>query len=456
MKKIIFTFSLFACACAYGHTEVRDTVYQYDTVTIYDTILIHDTLRIKRQPIQPVQPLAASFVLSTNKFLALNSLHTKVHPAAYDLTNHPATISEKSIILHEKQIKKEKDMKNISLVPVILAVQSFAGVSAQEPDTLKRFPVQYALVYPLTTHWTHSTDYRYNLAISPLYNKVGGINGIQVSGIGNTVRNVKGVQAAGIFNVGNNIKGVQGAGIANVAGNVTGAQGAGIANVAGNVKGVQAAGVINVADSVQGAQTAGIVNISNSVTGMSVAGVLNRTGTLHSGVQIGLVTITDSIENGVTIGLINIVKRGGYRAFSLSFADYMNVGAGFSMGHRKFFTTVYAGANFVEDKLWVAGIGIGTRKELSQRWDFQPEIVGYSYFPQDFRNIRNCNSTHLKASFIWKAGERFGVVLSPSIYHIQYENNNYKVSPISSIFSFSHSDWKNSFGFGLSVGLLLW
>jgi len=263
-------------------------------------------------------------------------------------------------------------------------------------------------------------------------------------------------------------------GIANLSESVDyGVQFGGIANVSRNVNGIQFGGIANVTENVNGIQFGGIGNVSREVTGVQLGGIFNRTETLR-GVQFaGIVNITDTIESGVSIALINIVRKGFYRAWELSFADYMNAGVSFKMGTQKFYTIFSAGANFMEDNLWVTGVGFGNRTTLSSRIDFQPEIVGYHYFPSDFRNIMYTYSTHLKLGFVFKLNDRLGVVVAPSFYHshanMDKDGAYYKISPIAPFYEkhreeryfkvggkeFRTPSHVDGFGVGLSVGLIL-
>jgi hypothetical protein len=225
-----------------------------------------------------------------------------------------------------------------------------------------------------------------------------------------------------------------------------------------STQGAQFAGITNITDKSDGAQFAGIANISKEVSGASFAGILNRTGTLR-GVQFGLVNVIDTIESGVSVALVNIVKKNFYDEWSLTFADYQNVGLSYKMGIQKFYTIFTAGANFMEDKLWVFGIGFGNRTTLSQRIDFQPEIVSYNYFPNDFKNVQSVTSNHLKLGFVYKFNDKLGISVAPSVYHFcnyySKQNENYKVSSFSPFYKHENTDRLHAIGAGISFGLVL-
>ena len=517
MKKIILNIVLLLCfMSAHGQTAVPDTVYIYETVTVYDTIVIRDTVRVRKATdMHVLQPKGIDTIISSLQ-------PENIFPL------FPATFSENDIILHENN--KNHHQKNVNtmklniaskLSAVILTAQSMAGISAQEtkPADMTTFPIQMSIVYPMTTQGDKTVNYRYNLSFNlfagktgavtgvefgTLFNHVerdvrgvqfgglanrtheltgvqfgglgnaaGTVNGIQFGGLGNISEDVTGVQFGGIANITERANGVQFGGIANICKEAAGLQFAGIANLSEHTKGIQFGGIVNVTEKSEGVQFGGIGNVSKEVTGMQFGGIFNRTGTLR-GVQFGgIVNITDTIEKGASIALINIVKKGYYRAWELSFADYRNVGVSFKMGTQKFYTILTAGANFVEDKLWIYGFGFGNRTALGPRVDFQPEITGYQYLPGNFKNIRNTTSNHLKLGFVFRLNDRLGLVVAPSVYYFYAENNEngeyYRISPVAPFYKKNVAESSHEvgdtgfripshvfgFGAGISVGLVL-
>ena len=431
-----------------------------------------------------------------------------------------------------KEIKKRKEVKEMKLnllhyaSVAILATHTYSGVSAQETapaadeEPLPVMPVQFTVAYPITTMGAKTKDYCFNASFNLFSGMVGAVSGIefgcfvnhaerdvtgvQFAGIGNSARHVTGVQFATVYNVSSSAKGAQLSGIANISENMNGiqysgianinknvrgiqfagianlsetveygVQFAGIANVSREVKGIQFAGISNVSESVTGLQFGGIGNVSREVTGTQFAGIYNRTDTLRGFQFAGIINITDTIEKGASMALVNIVRRGGYRAWELSFADYMTVGLSFKMGTQKLYTIYSVGAALMKDKLWVAGIGFGNRTALSARIDFQPEIIGYQYFPNDFKNVINFNSTHLKLGFVFRMTDRLGVVVAPSIYWFNAEDKDesgdyYKVSPFKPFYTekikeqhfqvenekFRIPPYITGIGAGVSVGLI--
>jgi hypothetical protein len=285
------------------------------------------------------------------------------------------------------------------------------------------------------------------------------VNGIQLGGLANICKDVTGVQFGGITNIADSTKGLQLGGIANISKETNGLQFVGITNLNERTKGMQFAGIVNVTERSDGFQFAGITNISKEVSGAGFAGIFNRTGTLR-GFQFGIVNVIDTVESGISMAIINIVKKGFYSEWAFSFADYQNVGVSYKMGIQRFYTIFTVGANFIKDNLWVYGIGFGNRTALNNRFDFQPEIVSYQYFPTDFRNIQYTSAIYLKFGFVYKFNDKLGIVVAPSIYHLNCDlkegGQPYQISPVKEIHSWN-SDRINytALGVGISVGLSL-
>jgi len=510
---------------------IYENVIVFDTIVIRDTVRIKDFIEtpvIRPKGIDKEKifsPLTATF---SEKYILSSESTNEVKSSKFKVQRQKDVSTKKMNKNNNKEKKKsmKKNMKNSTnnstnnssnsstknstnkmasfLSAAILTTQSISGILAQdttsiEKEPLPNFPMQVSFVYPISTMGAQTVDYRYGLSLNVLTGKVGAVSGvefggiynhvindvygIQFGGIGNRAGDVEGIQYAGWFNIGNYINGIQFGGIANVsngikgvqfggitninASKVNGIQFGGIANIAENVTGAQFAGIVNLAEKVEGAQFAGIGNISNEVTGICFGGIFNRTEKLQGVLFAGIVNVVDTVESGIPFGFINIVKKGGYKEFSVNFADYMNVGLSFKMGIRKFYTIFSTGANFLEDKMWMVGYGVGNRTTISPRFDVQPEIMGYQYFPWDFKNVYHLSSSHLKVGIIYKFNERLGVSVAPSLYLLNGDKRRTeRVSSISPIaewdrkYSFHESNIdvdKNirySFGAGICVGLL--
>ena len=322
-----------------------------------------------------------------------------------------------------------------------------ANISAQDSEemVIKKFPIQLSTTFSIGSHGKQGLDYIYNLSLnlvagkargingaqfSVIYGQIrGAVNGLQVAGFTNSAAFINGIQISGLTNYTVVTKGIQISGLINAASVSMGMQIAGIVNGAADLSGIQIGGIGNAAAELRGIQIGGLRNTAVNLTGLQIGGV-NQTHTLK-GVTIGLVSITDTIAKGVSLSLINIVKRGFYREWELSFANYANVALSYKMGMRRFYTLYTVGANFIDDKLWIAGIGFGNCSRIGKRFDFQPEIATLSYFSTNFKKVESAFETHLKLGLVYRVTDKFGFSLAPSVY---LKN-------------------KNKAGFGLSLGL---
>ena len=305
---------------------------------------------------------------------------------------------------------------------------------------------------------TNTTKSTTGIQFSGISNFANDVLGLQFGGIANLSEFANGIQFAGITNLTDSVKGIQFGGIANISKSVTGMQFAGITNLAEKNNGFQFAGIYNGTDEISGYQFAGIANVSNQVKGGSFGGVFNRTGTL-TGVQFGVVNVIDTIDSGVSIALISIVKKNFYDEWALTFADYQNVGISYKLGMQKFYTIYSVGVNFIEDKLWVFGVGFGHRRALGKKIDFQPEIVSYNYHSENFKNYRNTWANLVKFGFIYNLSPKLGIVVAPGIYHLMFEHKDgledVKVNSNSFHFSYNDNYQRNNIGIAVSVGLIM-
>jgi hypothetical protein len=381
-----------------------------------------------------------------------------------------------------------------------------------EVDTLQRFPGQISFVYPIGTSGAESSNYEFGFSVNLLVGVTGGIRGFECAGIMNTVKqNVLGIQCAGIMNtVNGNFTGYQAAGIMNIVNqdfigiqeagiiNVTnksfrgiqnagvvnivkdefiGIQTAGIANIAnegffgvqaggianiskGKSKYVQAAGIVNVSEGkFDGVQASGIVNVAKGeLNGVQAAGIVNIANKVN-GVQIGLINVCDTLESGIPIGLINIVGEGGFHEWELSVADYANTRLTYKSGVKDFYTLYTICVNYLEDKLFITGIGCGHIFELGSKFYIQPELMALSYNDRYIDRHDFSGSTHLKVGFTYNITKRFGISLAPSIYANVSDRDYpyddvYKISPLKPFKTYTNEHIRVDIGAGLSFAIL--
>ena len=289
------------------------------------------------------------------------------------------------------------------------------------------------------------------------------IAGLQVSGLASiTSDRMSGLQVSGLSSItGDRMKGLQVSGIASIVGDrMKGLQVSGIASIAGDrMKGLQVSGIASiVGNRMKGLQVSGIASIAgNRMNGVQI-GLYNKTRT-SNGLQIGLVSVNDTLAQGISLSLINIVKKGAFREWELSFADYDNVALTFKMGTQKFYTLYSAGINVFTDNLWNFGIGFGNRTPMSKKFDFQPELIYSNYFPINFKNIQNISVSRLKLGFVYNISEKFGMSLAPSVYFCNMDKNKKsdsqfkKFSPFSALSTHKNGNEQTTIGLGISLGL---
>ena len=304
-------------------------------------------------------------------------------------------------------------------------------VSAQEIDDLKSSPAHVSIVHPVGIHGQQSVDYAYNFSLNLLSGKIGGLKGLEFSGLfGRVEDNARGFQMAGLANtVGYEMKGIQ----FSVFGNATG----------DGMKGIQLSCFANI--------------VGDEMSGIQITGVFNRVHTLR-GIQIGLVSVNDTIENGASFSLINLVKRGFYSEWELSFSDYANAALSFKMGAQKFYTVYTVGLNFMADNLLNLGVGFGKRFPIGNLFDFQPELIFSKYFPTSFTTNQSNLSSRLKFGFVYRLNEKFGLSFAPSLYLLNAAKNReryefYRISPIGALYKNEVSRKLTAIGVGLSIGL---
>jgi len=370
-----------------------------------------------------------------------------------------------------------------------------------ERDGLKYSPAQVSLWFPRGTHGRESVNHWYNLSLNLISGEVGGVNGLEISGVFGRVENapVNGVQIAGIGNASLNVNGIQVAGIGSFTLTVNGIQVGGLGNFTHDVNGIQFGTLLNITDQINGIQIGGLANLANGVNGMQIGGMnaganangllvgalgnfshyangmqigglanyavekngvqvapFNSTNILR-GLQIGLVSLNDTIEKGGSLSLVNIVRRGFYREWEFSTSDYSNLALTYRVGTKTLYTIYTVGANFIEDNLWNFGFGFGHRRAISNKLDFRPELVSYSYFPMDFRNTRFTFSTHLKFGFVYSISKNLGLSLAPSVFVMNSNRSSntdfYRVSPINPFLTHeNNNNRQTTLGVGVSLG----
>jgi hypothetical protein len=345
-----------------------------------------------------------------------------------------------------------------TLLSILLCTVSFS----QEKD-YKYFPAQLSFVYPIGTSGYQSMNYLYNFSINTFMGYNAGVDGFEAGGLINMNEDhMSGFQVSGIGNILNgDVNGMQVGGLFSLTKDLNGMQINGMLSKSDKVSGVQIAGILNLAQS-SDVMISGIANINTGTSdGFQLAGIYNQSKTLK-GFQLGLVNVVDTIDKGFSLGFINIAKNEFYTEWTVSTADYLNLGLSFKMGTKQFYNIYSIGYNFTEDPLWVAGLGFGHLSDINVHYAFQPEIVCYGYFPKDLdKHIRDTYVLHLKFGIVRNISDHLSVSFAPSIYGSlksdrgKYDLYGYEQSPVESIYSYKprYSNSKLELGYGFSLGL---
>ena len=281
--------------------------------------------------------------------------------------------------------------------------------------------------------------------------------GIQLNGLAGIADDIKVAQINGLIGVANNTRGIQTSGLISVSNNLKDIQITGGLGIVNMLEGAQISGLLSLASNVVGTQISGLLNVAGDVKGSQISGGLNRAYNLR-GIQLGIVNITDTVTSGIPIGIVNIVRKDRYAQWEIFTSDIVNVGASYKMGIRKFYSIYSLGYNFFEDKLFVAGFGFGSNMPIGRtgKYEFQPELLNYTYFPNNFKQIRYTNATQLKLGFVRNWG-RMGLYLAPSVYVSTMNKKDdiygYKISPIGAVFNNENTSNKVIIGIGYTIGL---
>lgn len=352
-------------------------------------------------------------------------------------------------------------MKTFFIATLFMA--SFAIVTVKGQNN--HFPVQVSFVYPIGTHGFKSNSIDFDFSLNMLTGFTGSIHGFEVGGLLNMNRgSVSGFQVAGLGNITKgSISGFQAAGIFGTGDSLNGMQVNGIMGNVGASYGVQVSGIVNISRDTR-VGIAGLTNLNNGdVNGIQISGILNKTRNLN-GVQLGLINIADSSAKGISIGLINIIRNRFFDELYIEFADYSNLSVGYHLGTKELYTIFSAGMNFAEDRLWVAGIGLGHVEKLGNAFTVRPEMLWYTYFPMAFESpLRDTWIWNLRLAFVRDLSPGFSISVAPGFYMAQKSNKGteedygYNHSFIPPFFEVRRagSSAKTSVGFGLALALMI-
>jgi len=345
---------------------------------------------------------------------------------------------------------------------IVMAAVILSEAAWSQQATEKQFPAQLTFIYPLGIFGHGSKNYTYNFSINALTGYTGNIRGIEAGGLLNMNNgSVSGFQAGGIGNITAGwFTGMQAGGIFSLSAGMNGMQTGGLFCKSGAVHGLQLAGLLSLAKS-SDVMISGLANISQSdLKGIQIGGIFNKANNCD-GLQLGLINVTDTTGKGISIGLINIPKKGFFREWSLSTADYLHVGFSFKAGSQSFYNIYTVGINFIGDQLWAAGIGFGHLSNAGRNFAFQPEVICYTYFPRDFRHVRDTYTAHIRFGIVRNLNESVSVSLSPGVYWAlksdrgRYTGYGYEQTMIEPVFATKRADSNSRIetGFGCSLAI---
>lgn len=217
-----------------------------------------------------------------------------------------------------------------------------AAPSAQPPDE-DRVPVTVGFLYPLATN-ANRPNVTSNADISPLYGRVGAIEGAQVGGV--------------VVHASRDIDGVQLGGVAAISG--------------GAVRGVQIGGVTNVAlEGVHGVQLSPVNIGTGPIDGLQL-GVVN-VGKKVRGLQLGLINVAEDVD-GASLGLVSISRNSVHPIAWTSNLQYMNAGVKFTTKY--VFTMIGAHYGTHEADFDSAGVTLAIGGHIPLPASFDLEVQG--------------------------------------------------------------------------------
>lgn len=345
---------------------------------------------------------------------------------------------------------------------IVLAAVILSEAVWSQQSTEKQFPAQLTLVHPIGIFGNASKNYVYNFSINALTGYTGSIRGMEAGGLLNMNKgSVSGLQAGGIGNItAGGFTGMQAGGIFSLSASTNGIQIGGLFCKSGDVRGLQLAGLISLAKSAD-VMISGLANISQSdLKGIQIGGIFNKADKCD-GLQLGLINVTDTTGNGISVGLISFPKKGLFREWSVSAADYLNLGFSFKAGKQSFYNIYTVGMNFIGDQLWAAGAGFGHLSSVGRDFAFQPEVICYTYFPRDFRHVRDTFTAHLRFGIVRNLSESVSVSLSPGVYWAlksdrgRYSSYGYEQTLIEPVFTTERAGGNSRIetGFGCSLAV---
>jgi hypothetical protein len=234
---------------------------------------------------------------------------------------------------------------------------------------------------------------------------------------------------AGLLNTaGGDTRGVQAGLVNTVRGTMEGFQMGLVNTVTGDTSGIRL-GLVNTAGGKTRGFQMGLVNTAfREIQGVQL-GLVNATKELN-GLQFGLLNYADSADKGIPIALLSIVRKDGYRALELAFAETMPLNLAFKIGTEKFYNSLslsYDPGITETRAAFGFGYGIGSIVPVAKDFFFNPEINGTVTF--EFKQ----NFVSLTPLAGFKLGSRFSIVAGPSLTYMYVQEDSDNAGPLFTI-----------------------
>ncbi len=249
-----------------------------------------------------------------------------------------------------------------------------APVVEAAPETPVAAPIPFGFdLFPMVGTSTAAAERRRVASLNLGGGLSGGIDAFELAaGFNIATGEVRGAQIAGGVNVVlSDVKALQIAGGVNLAtGALAGAQLAPVNLALGGVDGLQLGPVSLSGADVRGLQL-GVVNVAaGEVDGVQL-GVLNVATGDVDGLQLGVVNIARNASAG--IGLLNVYTE-GWTDGELVGTDAGMLLTGVRHGSGAFYNVYYVGAQLGDETKFAYGLGLGLRRQLSERVEIAMDL----------------------------------------------------------------------------------
>jgi hypothetical protein len=236
------------------------------------------------------------------------------------------------------------------------------------------------------------------------------------------------LQMGFINTAGGDTRGVQAGLVNTVRGTMYGFQASLVNTVSGDTAAAQM-GLVNTAGGKARGLQMGLANMAFREIRGAQFGLVNGTKELR-GLQFGLLNYSDSVEAGIPIGMLSIVRKGGYRALELSFAETMPLTLSFKIGTEKFYNSLSVSYDpgITEPRAAFGfGYGVGSIIPVAKGFFVNPELNGISTF--EFKQ----NFVSLTPLAGFRLGSRFSVVAGPSLTYMYVKEDSNNSGPLFTI-----------------------